>query len=116
MATSDIRVQKGNPYTAIITITDSDGAAYSLIGKTVLFAVKHLTDYADNDDSAIIKATTTHTDEAGGITQLSLTAAHTASTPGKYKCDFRVYELDETQVNTATAYFYIDDIVTKRTS
>ena len=118
MATSDIRVQKGNPYVRNIKfLNKSDGSPMSLVDRTVFFTVKHLTDYADNDDGAIIKKDiTVHTDAAGGETQLALTAAQNTNTPGKYKCDFRVYELDDTQVNTATAYFYIDDIVTKRTS
>lgn len=117
---SDINIKKGNPYSATITITDSDGAAYSLVGKTVFFTVKHLSDTADNDTSAIItKNITVHTDALGGITTLSLTAAQTNQVTGQYKYDFRIYWESESvvyKINSDTGFCYITDIVTKRTT
>ena len=117
---SDINIKKGNPYTANITFKDADGAAYPLTGKTVFFTVKHLSDTGDDDTNAIItKDITVHTDAAGGITQLSLTATQTNQVTGQYKYDFRVIytvESIEHKSNTETGYAYINDIVTKRTT
>jgi hypothetical protein len=112
---STIKIQKGNPYTATITITNSNGTPYSLTAKTVLFTVKDKVDYADNDDAALITQNiTSHTNAEGGITTLSLTGLQTNITRGIYKADIRVYSSEGTQVNCDTFNCEITDIVTKR--
>ena len=124
MATSDIEIQKGNPYVKNITFRyKSDGTIIPLTGRTLFFTVKNIADYADNDDQALItQDITVHTDGDNGITQLSLSAAQTLKTPGKYKADFRIYNEATPltpvamQINSVTVDCYIVDIVTKRLS
>lgn len=116
-----MNIQRGNPYTAVLTFTDNDGSAYDLTGKTVFFTIKLSSDVARNDDAALIKVDITeHTDATGGITTLSLTAAQTTlldvKRAGYYKADFRIYQDGVVQTNTTTIYPEIDKIVTERTS
>ncbi len=115
-----MNIQKGNPYTALLTFTDSDGGAYDLTGKTILFALKLTTDTADDDSNALVtKTITVHTNAAAGQTILELSATDTlidVKRAGYYKADFRIYESGAVQSNTTTIYPTITDIVTKRTS
>ena len=48
-----ITIQRRNPYSATLTVTDSDGNAYDLTGITVFFTVKNKTDHEDDDDAAV---------------------------------------------------------------
>lgn len=115
MATT-IEIQRKNPYSATIAFK-KDGVAFNLTGVTVIFAVKLLTDKADNDDAAIIKKTiTSHSDPVNGITTLSLSADDTTVDLGRYKADFRLCQSGVLQKNTETFYIEFVDIVTKSTS
>jgi hypothetical protein len=112
---NNLEIQRGNPYSATLTFTDSNGA-YDLTGKTVLFTVKKIDDVADNDTTALItKDISVHTDATGGITTLELTAVQTTQPCDRYKYDVRIYE-SGVQLNTDTAYIDIVDLVTKRTT
>jgi len=112
---NDLTIQRGNPYSATITITDATGAAYNLTGKTVFFTIKHLNDEAADDAAAVIKKDiTSHVNAAGGITALALSAADTLQIAGRYKCDIRVYSSGGVQLNSERFYANIVNIVTKR--
>ena len=115
---ANITIHKGNPYNAIITITDENDDAYDLIGKTVFFTVKKNSDKTSVDTAALItKDITIHDDATAGITTLALSAVQTNVAVGDYKFDLRVYELaSSTQLNTASGTCTITDVVTKRTS
>lgn len=117
---TDLNIQKGNPYSKTITVTDktvTPAIAYDLTGKTVFFTLKRLDDNADNDDVALIKKNiTSHTNPVGGITTLTLLVADTNQVPGRYKCDVRIYNAGGVQLNSSRFYANIEDIVTKRTS
>lgn len=116
-----MNIQRGNPYSALLTFTDSTGGPYDLTDKTVLFALKLAADVADNDNSAVATAAlTAHADATGGLTVLTLTEDETLALSeqreGYYKADFRIYKLDTVQANTEMIYPLIKDIVTKRKS
>lgn len=116
---SDIRIQKGNPKVFNVKFTyKKSGEPLSLSEIIVLFTVKNINDYTDDDDKALItKDIEVHNDELNGETQLILTAEDTSSIPvGVYKYDFRCYKKNEIQINTVSGKIYIDDIVTKRTT
>ena len=113
---SKITIQKGNPYTATITVTNKSGTAYNLTDKKVFFTIKSRDDHKQDDKSAILKKDITiHTNASAGITTLSLTASDTVIDLGTYKSDFRVYASSGTQLNTVTILCDVVDIVTKRT-
>jgi hypothetical protein len=112
---NDLNIQKGNPYSATITVTGSDGNAYDLTGKTVFFTLKHLGDETANDDAALIKKSiTVHTNAAGGITVLTLDTTDTSQVFGRYKCDIRIYSSGGVQLNSNKFFANVEDIVTKR--
>lgn len=110
-----MEIQQGNPYVADITIT-YNGVAYDLTGKTVFFTVKLTSDHRDDDNLALIKTITTHTDPTAGVTRLSLSVSQTSVQLGRHKYDFRVYNALGVQMNTKTGVVNIVDIVTTRTS
>ncbi len=113
-----ITIQRGNPYNATITVTDSAGDAYDLTGKTVFFTVKKCDDDGTDDTNAVIsKSITSHTNAVGGITTLALTAAQTLITKGDYKWDLRIYDDSPlVQLNSESGICEIADIITKRIS
>ena len=112
-----INIQRGNPYTATITIKDSAGAAYNLTGKTVFFAVKKVNDFTDTDASAVITYDMTPLVHdiplTLGVTTLTLTAFQTTVPTGEYKADFKIYGAG-VQANSETFRVIVSDIVTKR--
>ena len=111
-----LTIQKGNPYTGLITIKDSADDPYDLTGKTVFFTIKSRNDYTDNDDAALITADITeHTDDENGITVLELTTEQTDIAVGDYRWDLRIYRIDPlVQLNSKSGICIIEDIVTKR--
>ena len=114
---SRMTIQKGNPYSATITITNSDGTPYDLTGKVVLFTVKKMNDTSTDitDSTALIKSTTTHSaPPTAGITVLSLTAANTNISVGEYKADVRIYSGLGVKLNSETFTVSVKDIVTRR--
>jgi hypothetical protein len=110
-----LRIQKGNPSSLIVTITDDNGNALNLTGRTVFFTVKRKNDYSDDDEDAVIsKEVTEHTDPTNGKTAISLTATQTDVDRGIYKADIRVYG-EGLQRNTTHFFIEIEETVTKRT-
>jgi len=120
-----VKIQKGNPYSATITITTSEGEPYDLTEKTVYFTMKRVNDYTVDitDATAIIRSTCTNTAPfTNGIATLNLSATETKTsnvsgadiTLGEYKADFRVYEAGVTQANSESFKVLITDIVTRR--
>ena len=115
---SALVIKKGNPYTAIITVTDSDGGVYNLSDKIVFFTVKSVSDVGANDSNALIKKDiTSHTNPTGGVTTLELTTLQTDISVGYYKYDFRIYQASPlVQLNSVQGICQIQEIVTKRIS
>ena len=112
-----LEIQRGNPLSTVITVTDEDGNAYDLTGKTVFFTVKNQDDNEDDDTDALIEAEiTSHSDPTGGITVLELDDTDTDIALGDYKWDLRIYESGVTQVNSVSGICSVVDIVTKRTA
>lgn len=110
-------IQKGCPYSALLTVTDIDGVAYNLTGKTVLFTVKKLKDFKTTDaDALITESIAAHTTPLSGITTLSLDATQTDIPAGRYKGDCRVMNGAVIVGNTATFQVDVENIVTLRTS
>jgi hypothetical protein len=115
---NDLNIQRGNPYSATLTVTDTTvtpAVAYNLTGKTVFFTLKNLNDESADDTAAVIKKDiTSHTNPTGGITTLSLSTVETLQPVGRYKCDIRIYNSGGVQLNSTRFYANIEDIVTKR--
>jgi hypothetical protein len=110
-------IQKGCPYSALLTITDIDGVVYNLTGKTVFFTVKKLRDFKTTDVDALITETIiAHTTPASGITTLSLDNTQTDIPAGRYKGDCRVMNGAVIVGNSQTIDVIVTNIVTKRTS
>jgi len=111
-----LQIQKGNPVSTVIAVTDESGNPYDLTGKTVFFTVKNITDETADDLSALItKAITVHTDATNGITTLELTAVQTNIAKGNYKWDLRIYDDSPlVQLNSYTEFCEVVDVVTKR--
>jgi hypothetical protein len=113
----NLTIQKGNLYSATLTVTDTAGLPYDLTGITVFFTAKKKNDNTDNDALAVIsEKITVHTDPTNGITTLELDTTQTDVALGCYKCDFRLYKAGVLQTNTTTFYADVVDIVTKKTS
>lgn len=114
---SIMTIQRGNPYTSTITITNSSGTPYDLTGKTVLFTVKKVSDTSTDitDATALIKTTTTHVaPHTSGITTLSLSETETNIPLGEYKADIRIYSGLGVKLNSETFTTRVVDIVTRR--
>lgn len=80
---------KGDTMPITFTFTDSTGAAINLTGATVKFTVKK--SWRDPDSKAIIaKSWTSHTNAAGGITDLTLTKDDTFKQEGNYQWDVQI--------------------------
>lgn len=112
----NLTIYKGNPYNAVITVTDSAGSAYDLTGKTVFFTVKYLTDEESTDTNALItKTVTVHTTPLSGITALALSTSETNIARGFYKYDIRIYQASPLiQLNSVQGICEVKDTVTKR--
>ena len=111
-----LKIKRGNPFLASITLTGLDGQPVNLTGLTVLFTVRSLTDKALTDDAALIKqAITDHYEPGNGRTYLSLSNTQTAIPTGTYIGDIRAYG-GEIQQNTDPFLVEIESIITTRTS
>lgn len=111
-----LRIKRGNPFLASITLTGLDGQPLNLTGVTVLFTVRSLNDKADTDDAALIKqAITDHYEPGNGRTYLSLTSEQTLQPQGTYTGDIRAIGA-ELQQNTDPFLVEIEPIITTRTA
>jgi len=114
---SRMTIQKGNPYSATITITNSNGTPYDLTGKTVLFTVKKMNDTTVDitDATALIKTTATNVAPfTSGVTTLTILEASTNIPVGEYKADIRIYSGLGVKLNSETFTVSVIDIVTRR--
>ena len=109
-----LHIQKGNPSSVTITVTDANNVPLDLTGRTVFFTVKNRDDYSDDDALALITETiTVHSDPTNGITTCPLSAVQTDIEAKIYKADVRVYG-EGFQSNTVSFYVEVEEIVTKR--
>jgi len=77
-----LTIYKGDKKVINVTFT-SNGSAYDITGKTLLFAVKPSVSDADSEN-VIEKTVTSHTNPTGGATQIVLSTSDTNVTPGTY--------------------------------
>jgi len=98
---------------------ESDGTTpRSLVGCTVFFTVKKSEWDTDlTDTTAVLKKTiTSHTDDAAGLTLISLTTTDTYVTPRSYHYDIRVKEADDKVYKVQEGRCVVDGSPTNRTT
>jgi hypothetical protein len=111
-----LEIQRGNPLSANMTFSYSDGTPINITDMTILFALKKPNDKLDDDSAALItQDVVTHSNASGGMTTLILTAEQTLVAVGDYKYDLRLYKDGAVQGNTLTYPAAVVNIVTKRT-
>lgn len=71
------------------SFTDSGGNPYDLTGWTLSFTVKQ-NERDSDDEAAIRKDVSTHTNPTEGQTMVNLTSSDTEIDPGRYIYDFQV--------------------------
>jgi len=87
-ATRNISIYKGDTYTHEISIRDSSNTAINISDRTYVAQIKRSSGASDS----VISFTSTITDAANGVLQISLTSAQTSELQsGVYK-----YDLQET--------------------
>lgn len=87
-------VHRKTDYTITFNYLNSDNSARPLTGATVFFTVKDVTydDDADDSEALITKDITSHTNAAGGITEIELSDTDTNLDPMQYFYDIVVVE------------------------
>lgn len=111
-----LRIKRGTPFLAAITITKLDGTPQNLLGVVVLFTVRSLTDKANTDDGALItQEVTDHYEPQNGRTYIHLSDTQTAIPAGTYIGDVRAMGIG-LQQNTDPFLVEIEPIITTRTS
>jgi len=110
-----LEIKRGDSEVLSLVFTDENGDAYNLTGGTVFFTIKYVFDIADNDDDALLqKSQSVHTNAAGGLTEITLTAANTrALAVGQYKGDYQFVGSDNSVKSTETIKVKVLDDVTK---
>ena len=110
-----LRIKRGNPFQALMTLTGIDDQPMNLTEATVIFTVRSLTDHALTDAAALIrKVITTHHSPGTGQTYLDLTSAQTTMSAGTYIGDIRIVG-SELKANTDPFLVEIEPVVTTRT-
>ncbi len=83
-----IEIVRGDDRLLNLTFTDDNGNAIDLTGGTVFFTVKKQKNDLDAD-AIITKTVTSHTNAAGGLSQIDLTNSDTNITAQTYHFDLR---------------------------
>ncbi len=113
-----IDIIRGDGVTINFTFTDDDDLAVDLTGKTLFFTAKpDLSDDTDDSEAVIEKSTSVHTNAAGGLSQLILTAADTQDLePGFYfwDCQLKGAATDPTSTIYGKLRVWAD--ITRRTT
>ena len=88
----DITIKRGTTLPITVNITDANGAPVDLTGATVYFTAKTAESDTDADDNnaAIAKDVTIHTDPTEGETLIVLDADDTTINPANYYYDITV--------------------------
>ena len=87
----DIEINRGDTYTALITVTDHLGAVVDITGAEFFFTVKETNVDSDNDDDAVIAVDwTSHTTPESGITTLLVPAEDTKVPSRDYVYDVQM--------------------------
>jgi len=111
-----LRIKRGTPFLAAITLKGPDRQPINLNRIVVLFTVRSLTDKANIDDNALItQEVTDHYEPQNGRTYISLSDTQTAIPAGTYVGDIRAKGL-ELQQNTDRFLVEIEPIITTRES
>jgi len=106
---------RGDSKTINVSFKDALGAAINITGWTVFFTAK--TSKSDLDAaSAVKKDVTAHTNAAGGITDIVLTAADTANVSGNYFYDIQAKKSDGTIVTVIDGIITFKEDITLRTT
>lgn len=110
-----LQIYKRDDVTYTLNFIDSAGDAINITGYTVFFTVKTLD--TDTDASALIsKTVTTHSDAAGGESQVSLSASDTDIATGVYIYDFQFKDGSGNIATIVKDKFLVLQDVTVRTS
>lgn len=84
-------VAKGQDWDLQLTFEDANGDPIDITGRTIYFTVKKkkYIDDTDDDNAALQKNITSHTDPTNGITEISLTDVETEALKGEYCYDIK---------------------------
>ena len=110
-----IRIQRGNPYTATLYITNRR-APVPLTGYTLLFTLKEKDDFRPDDDNAIAVSSPAILNALEGSVTLSLNSVQTDHEAKTYKADIRVMDVGVPVFSTPMFDVIIENKVTQRTS
>ncbi len=115
MASTDIKVYRGDDVTFVVTITDSAGDAVDITDGTLWFTVKK--NKSDTDtDASIQKEVTSHTTPGSGITAITLSDSDTDLDAGQYFYDIQFVNSTGDVTTYGVGNFIILQDVTNSTS
>jgi hypothetical protein len=115
MASTEITIFRGDDLDITVQINDADGNGIDLTGSTLFFTVK--SDLTDSDDNAAIsKDITSHTDAVNGTTEINLSPTDTNISPGGYHYDLQLVDSSGTVITYGKGGFIVQADVTRRTS
>lgn len=104
----------GNDVTLRLTLANDDGTPVNLTGCTLFLTEKRRA--SDSDDDAILKKTWgTHTNAAGGVSEVELTKEETAEV-GRWVTDIQMKDSGGKVRTLAKGYAVVNQKVTGRTS
>ena len=111
----NLEIKRGDSKSYTLTFKDDDGALIDITDWTIFFTAKETV--TDTDANAkISKDITSHTDPTNGETQIQLSPADTALTPGNYVYDIQIKK-NTGEINTIVeGTLTITKDVTQRTS
>lgn len=114
----DLIIIQGDTLILSLAFTDENGNAFPLTGGTVFFTIKRMEDTGTTDDNALLTIDqSTHTNAAGGLTELTATREETRAVPvGDYKGDIQFVDGSGNVMSTYKFGVQVTDDVTKRTA
>lgn len=111
-----IKLIRGDSRDIIVHFKDADGDDLDLAGGTVFFTVNASENPSSDSGAVISKNVTDHTDEAGGISTISLSAADTTVTPGDYYYDVQLKDSSGGVMSSSVGMLTVAPDITRRTS
>ncbi len=116
MAAKRIELIRGDSRDIIVHFKDSNGDDLPLSDGTVFFTVNAAENPSDDTDAVISKNVTDHTDAAGGVSTISLSASDTNITPGDYYYDVQFKDSSGSVTSSAAGELTVVADITRRTS
>jgi hypothetical protein len=114
---TDLTIFRGDTKSYDLTFT-SGGSALNITGYTIFFTVKPKANWDDTlDTSALIqKNVTSHTNAAGGLSEVLLSATDTNIEPGVYMYDMQLKDGSGNILTFINGNFTVTADVTRRTT